>query len=406
MLAVIFVPIFVRRRTAERTDTMARRKKYPKLPNGYGSIKRLSGKNRTNPYGVYPPTEEFDENGNPVPVKALCYVDDWYKGFTVLTWYKHGEYYPGREKELTESGNAELNNMIATILGKYTQTQREIVDQKTFEDVFKDFYQWKFKKEYTNQREKRSSSESSYRVAYRNCEELHSKSFRSLTADDLQVVLDNCSTVKGLKHSSLELVKNLYTQMYKYADANDLCDKKYSDYVQIRIPDDDEHGIPFSDDDLRILWNHMEHPTIEMLLIMCYSGFRISEYIGLEVNIKEKYFLGGLKTDAGKNRIVPIYSGIMPLVKKRITREGSLLPCTTQTFREQMTSVLSELGLEQHTPHDCRHTFSKLCDDYKIDWKCKKLMLGHSFGDVTNKVYLHRTLEDLRMEIEKIKLCR
>ena len=150
---------------------MARRKKYPKLPNGYGSIKRLSGKNRTNPYGVYPPTTEFDIDGNPVPVKALCYVDDWYKGFTVLTWYKHGEYYPGREKELTESGNAELNNMIATILGKYTQTQREIADQKTFEDVFKDFYQWKFKKEYTNQREKRSSSESSYRVAYKNCEE-------------------------------------------------------------------------------------------------------------------------------------------------------------------------------------------------------------------------------------------
>ena len=36
----------------------------------------------------------------------------------------------------------------------------------------------------------------------------------------------------------------------------------------------------------------------------------------------------------------------------------------------------------------------------------KKLMLGHAFSDVTNKVYLHRTLEDLRGEIEKIKLCR
>ena len=63
---------------------MARRKKHPKLPNGYGSIKRLSGKNRTNPYGVYPPTEKFDEDGNPVAQKAICYVDDWYKGFTVL----------------------------------------------------------------------------------------------------------------------------------------------------------------------------------------------------------------------------------------------------------------------------------------------------------------------------------
>jgi hypothetical protein len=51
---------------------MPKRKKYPKLPNGYGSIKRLSGKNRTNPFGVYPPTKEFDLNGIPVAQKAIC----------------------------------------------------------------------------------------------------------------------------------------------------------------------------------------------------------------------------------------------------------------------------------------------------------------------------------------------
>ena len=87
---LFFIPIF------KEDDTMAKRKKYPKLPNGYGSIKRLSGKNRTNPYGVYPPTKEFDLNGIPVAQKAICYVDDWYKGFTVLTWYRNGEYYEGR----------------------------------------------------------------------------------------------------------------------------------------------------------------------------------------------------------------------------------------------------------------------------------------------------------------------
>lgn len=37
---------------------MARKKKYPKLPNGYGSIKKLSGKRR-NPYGVYPPATDL-----------------------------------------------------------------------------------------------------------------------------------------------------------------------------------------------------------------------------------------------------------------------------------------------------------------------------------------------------------
>ena len=32
-------------------------------------------------------------------------------------------------------------------------------------------------------------------------------------------------------------------------------------------------------------------------------------------------------------------------------------------------------------------------------------MMGHSFGsDITNGVYCHRTLEELRTEIEKIKV--
>ena len=41
---------------------MAKRKKYPRLPNGYGQIRYL-GKGRRNPYGVYPPSEEEYDNG-------------------------------------------------------------------------------------------------------------------------------------------------------------------------------------------------------------------------------------------------------------------------------------------------------------------------------------------------------
>lgn len=88
--------------------------------------------------------------GNPVPVKALCYVNDWYKGFTVLTWYKHGEYYPGREKELTEAGNSSLNGMIEKILSKYSQSKREIADQKTFADIFLEYYENKFGQPYNH----------------------------------------------------------------------------------------------------------------------------------------------------------------------------------------------------------------------------------------------------------------
>ena len=71
-----------------------------------------------------------------------------------------------------------------------------------------------------------------------------------------------------------------------------------------------------------------------------------------------------------------------------------------------MYATLEKLGIKKHTPHDCRRTFSKLCDDYYVNETDKKLMPGHSFQDVTNKVYPHRSLERLKEEIERIKVCR
>lgn len=71
-----------------------------------------------------------------------------------------------------------------------------------------------------------------------------------------------------------------------------------------------------------------------------------------------------------------------------------------------MSNKLSELGIEKHTPHDCRHTFSALCEKYGVNENDRKRMMGHSFGnDITNAKYGHRTVDDLRGEIEKIKVC-
>ncbi|GFI44357.1 hypothetical protein IMSAGC018_02038 [Lachnospiraceae bacterium] len=379
---------------------MPKRKKYPKLPNGYGSIKRLSGKNRTNPFGVYPPTKEFDLNGIPVPQKAICYVDDWYKGFTVLTWYRNGEYYEGREKELS-SDSEELKRQITGILSKFNQSQREVADQKTFEEIYQEYYFWKFQKPYDH-KGKKASMENSMRAAYKNCSSIHNRSFRALTANDLQEVVDNCQK----KHSSLELIIVLFHQMYAYAEANDLVDKDYSKFVKINKTDDDEHGEPFSETDLKILWEHQDNETVEMLLIMCYSGFRVSAYLGMKTDLEEEYFQGGIKTAAGKDRIVPIHSAILPLVQKRLDRLGAYLPNGVYTFRNNMYAVLRSLGIKKHTPHDCRHTFSMLCDKYGINENDKKTMLGHSFSDVSNKVYRHRELNELRKQIENIKVCR
>ena len=184
-------------------------------------------------------------------------------------------------------------------------------------------------------------------------------------------------------------------------------DKSPAAGLRINIPDDDEKGVPFTDSELALLWRHADDPTIEMLLILSYSGWRITEVFTLSVDLEKACYTGGIKTQAGKNRLVPIHSSILPLVARRMERFGCLLPMSAQQYRVEMRDRLEALGIlgdPIHTPHDCRHTFSRLCEKYGVRENDRKRMLGHSFGDITNRVYGHRELDALRREIEKISL--
>lgn len=380
---------------------MPRKTKFPKLPNGWGQIRYL-GKGRRNPYGVYPPaTEEYD-NGRKKPPSALCYVSDRMVGLAVLTSYHSGTYKPGDEVVIEQQMRAAEagKKFFDRILANYNRAMFQIEpdDVPTFGEVFRRYYLNKFGDEYGHSGPKKSM-ETSMIAAYKNSSSLHDCTFKDIKADQMQAIVDEVSY--RLSHSSAELVVTLFRQMTKYALANDLAEKNYAQFIRIKIDDDDEHGVPFSETDIQKLWAHKDDPTVEMLLIMCYSGFRISEYKGMEVNLKDRYFCGGLKSAAGRGRIVPIHSCILPLVERRIRRDKKILYMSVGNFRSDMYSTLELLAIERHTPHDCRHTFSMLCEKYKVSENDRKRMLGHAL-DLTNGVYGHRTVEELREEIEKI----
>lgn len=385
---------------------MARRRKNQKLPNGWGSIKFL-GKGRRNPYAVHPPTKEFDLNGVPQTPKAICYVDSWIKGFMVLTAYKAGTYTPGYETTLeidtSVVGVNGLEKLASKILADYSRVKgvnAEIEDHgPTFAEVYEDFFKWKFESD----KAKKYSRSSIYstKAAFNNCTELHNKYFKDLRYNDLQQIVDSCP----LKHASLELIVSLFKQMYSYAEIVELCDKNYATHVRINKEDDDEHGVPLSNSDLKMIWKDKEDPISSAIIIMCYSGWRITEIRNIDIDYKNKYFKGGIKTEAGKNRIVPIHSAIYDTVKGQINRFNTIIPLKSDLeFRDMIRKKLISLNIhEDHTPHDFRHTFSKLCEKYKVNENDRKRMMGHSFGqDVTNRVYGHRDLEDLKNEIEKI----
>lgn len=384
---------------------MAKRKKYPKLPNSFGSIRYL-GKGRRNCYAVHPPAT-LDATGKAIRPPAICYVDDYLKGFAVLTAYKAGTYKPGMEKELEIAPTTDADALISRILSDYntfkgTEEKHPETHKLTFSEVYEQFYAWKF----PDGTKASYSSMESYKTAYSNCKTLRNRTFEDLKAPDLQDVIDKCA----LKKQSKAIILTLFKQMYKYAIYSEIVSENKALYVKVNANDDTEHGTPFSDEELQILWNNTDDPEVQLILIMCYSGWRIGEVLKLTTNLEERYFQGGIKTAAGKDRIVPIHPAIYEFVKNKVLTQNGRLCIYSQTQHRNALfyPTLERLGIvgdPKHTPHDCRHTFSALCEKYGVRENDRKRMLGHSFGnDVTNAVYGHRTLEELRAEIEKIKV--
>ena len=356
---------------------MAKRKKRMKLPNGFGSIKYL-GSGRRNPYGAYPPASEWAENGKyQITPKAIAYTETWEEAYEALTAYN-----------MEKQGKIKINRNV-------------LIDRTpTFAEVYENFYQEKF---YNSPKKLSKASMGSTQAAFKNCSVLHDVQMGQIRYDDLQSVINNCR----LKHSSMELIVSLMHQMYKYAMKYEIIDKDYSSFLYIPKEDDDESGVPFSEDELKLLWKHKEDGIVQMLLIMCYSGYRIAAYQNIEINLEEYYFKGGVKTKTSKERIVPIHTSIQALVKCRYNIYGNqILGTSPGTFRKKMYPALKEIGIEKHTPHDCRHTFSMLCEKYGVSENDRKRLMGHAFAnDITNQKYGHRSLDDLRSEIEKIKAC-
>ena len=355
---------------------------------------------------MHPPAT-LDATGKAIRPPAICYVDDYLKGFAVLTAYKAGTYKPGMEKELEIAPTTDTDALVSRILSDYNtfkgaEEKHPETHKLTFSEVYEKFIAWKFPED----TDLSKSSRNAYHCGYLNSKSLYDRTFEDLKAPDLQKVIDDCP----LKKQSLNTILMLFKQMYKFAIYSEIVTENKALYVSVKAKDDVEHGTPFSDTELQTLWQNTDDPEVQLILIMCYSGWRIGEVLKLTTNLEERYFQGGIKTAAGKDRIVPIHPSIYEFAKNKVLTQNGRLCIYSQTQHRNALfyPTLERLGIvgdPKHTPHDCRHTFSALCEKYGVRENDRKRMLGHSFGnDVTNAVYGHRTLEELRTEIEKIKV--
>ena len=333
-----------------------------RLPPGYGQIVKLSGKRRR-PYAV-----RIDAGA----VK---------KGDRYVRQQKYLEYFAKKSDA--------LDYLAKYNAGIEVDRRPSASSLPTFADVYVDFMDWyDIKHPETSQ-----SARQSYITAYKHAHALHAKKFITIRTADMQAIMAEYSDKS--KSTAAGLLK-LFHGMYKYAMMNEMVDRDYSQFVfsQGRKAEKPMHK-PFTPDEIRALWDVEAYPV----LIMIYTGLRIGEFLRIEcdnVDIDAHVMIGGIKTAAGRNRVIPIHNAILPLVSGMLSDNQYLFHDMNYNkfLRHPWPEWMTRIG-SSHMPHDTRHTCATLMEQAGVPLHHQKLILGHSIQDITQGIYTHVELSVL-----------
>lgn len=231
-----------------------------------------------------------------------------------------------------------------------------------------------------------------------HCSALYEKPYRQIRQHDFQDVIDNCSRGYSVKCA----IRNLFKHMDAWAYDRDIIYKMYSLNLEVgEAPETSDRAV-FSNEEVQKLRTLIGNPYVDETLVQIYTGYRISEILSLtkaNIDLEQNIITAGGKTKAGTNRIVPIHPDILPIIIAHLNA-GKLFPHTgnQQNHLMRRKTALAALGFD-HTSHDCRHTFRSKLDSAGANKVAIDLLMGHKSSDVGERVYTHKTIEELRAAI-------
>ncbi|MCC8078067.1 MAG: tyrosine-type recombinase/integrase [Oscillospiraceae bacterium] len=368
-------------KNGQRSRRSTKRKR---LPNGFGQISEIKNKNLRNPFRAMV-TVGHDEKGRPIckTLKPDGYFKTYNDAYAALVEYNKNPY------DLNEG-----------------TTMKELYE-KWSADYFKTIA---------------DSSTRAITASWKYCHGLYDIPVRMIRTRHIKTCLDTASIQVGDRErpasdNTKSNIKSLLNQMLDYAVEYEYTDKNYA--RSVRLSADTVKGtatqkehIAYTDDEMETLWENITDPCVCMVVIQCYSGWRPNELLNLKlenINLEDWSFTGGLKTDAGINRTVPIHSRIQPLVREKYDAAASngdkyLFQMTYRRYNYMFEKVRQNLGLNpNHRLHDARVQFVTMAKKYNVDEYAIKYLVGHAINDITEKTYSEREFSWFREEIEKIR---
>ena len=375
-----------------------KKKGRPKLPNGFGQISEIKNRNLRNRFRVMVTVGKTSE-GKPISklLKPNAYFKTYNEAYEALVEYNKNPY--------------DLNTSSITMTELYEKWSKEYLKTVATSNV------------------------RSIQSAWNYCSVLYEMRVADVRAKHLKKCIDGASREgKGkiiqASANTKSRIKSIFNLMFDYANENDLVEKNYartfnvSDKILKEVEEVKRGHISFTDKEMEILWKNVDKsPYVDVILIQCYSGWRPQELGLIELNrvdLNNWVFAGGMKTDAGMNRLVPIHSKIRPLIKKRYEEAINinskyLINCTDSQrkndikmtydkYRHRFRSIRDKLNLNpEHRAHDPRKQFITMAKRYNLDEYAIKYIAGHRISDITEKIYTDRTVQWLKDEMEKIE---
>lgn len=375
-----------------------------RLPNGFGQITELKGRNLRKRFRAMITTGKTPEG------KPIC-------------------------KLLKPESYFETYNDAYEALVEYNKNPYDLDDDITVKQLYERWSEEYFKALKTE------SSTRTITSAWAYCSSVYNMRAKDLRARHIKGCMDDGYRIeyrgkkKGEKifatAGTKTRIKSMFNLMYDYALEHELVDMNYARTFDVsdEILEEQEASkrghIPFTADEISLLWDNVNRiQYVDLILIQAYSGWRPQELglIRLEnVDVNNWNFTGGMKSNAGTNRFVPIHSKIRHLVKKYYdeavelgseylfnctdtSTHRSSLKFTYDKYQKRFSKIRDELRLNpEHRPHDPRMHFVTSAKKYKVDEYAIKYMIGHRIADITERVYTEREVGWLRTEIEKIK---
>ena len=243
-----------------------------------------------------------------------------------------------------------------------------------------------------------------YGSAFAHLGSIHDAAMSDITYLQLQSIIDDMLST-GLSYSSCKKVRTLISQLFDYAIINGWCSTNYAKFINLGHNIPVRPHKPFTTQAINRLWR-LESPLHDIPLILLYTGMRASELINLkarDVNRKQRTLrITSAKTKSGI-RTIPIHDRIWPIIEKRLDAVYVIHECRTYSSLSREFDKAMKAINATHTTHDCRHTFATRLDNEGANYNAKRLLLGHASGNVTDGVYTHKSLGQLRKAIRLLK---